>query len=258
MSTVYFASDIHLGKKTSRTSQEREELICDWLHKVSTDADCIYLVGDLFDYWYEYKHVIPKGFELFKATLLELRRKNIRIEIFTGNHDLWMGDYFAQTLDIPIHRDPLIVEWNRVTLFIGHGDGLGPGDHGYKFIKKIFRNKICQWLFSRVHPNFALSLMMYFSKLSNRRNKGKHPFKNFESEWLVTFAEEHNEKHQEIDLYVFGHRHIPIDYQLSNGASRYINLGDWMEHFTYLKIDDQTAQLKVYGEHQVDIKCNWT
>ena len=255
MGKIYFASDIHLGKDTSKTSLEREELIVQWLLEVSQDADAIYLVGDIFDYWYEYRHVVPKGFDLLKATLLQLRRSGVRIELFTGNHDLWMKDYFEVNLDIPIHRDPITIAVGSKSLYIGHGDGLGPGDLGYKFIKAIFRNRLCQVLFSLIHPNLALSIMKYFSQLSNKKNAGKHPFTTFDKEWLVQFVEEHNQESPH-DYYIFGHRHLAIDYMLRSGSARYINLGDWMEQYTYAVLADGNLELKQYLKNKVDILSN--
>ena len=164
---TYFASDFHLGINARLSSLDRERQICRWLDLVSQDAEAIYLVGDVFDYWFEYKSVIPKGFSRILGKLAEVRDKNIPIYFFTGNHDMWMFRYFEDELGIPIYRQPIIREIHGKTFFIGHGDGLGPGDYGYKMIKKIFANKTCQWLFARLHPNFGLWLMNFFSGKSH-------------------------------------------------------------------------------------------
>ena len=246
MGKIYFASDIHLGKDLALSSDERETMFIQWLESAQHNAEKIYILGDLFDYWYEYKHVIPRGFDRILSTLRTLKSNNVDIEIFTGNHDMWMKDFFSTELGIPLHRDPIIVTHHNKTLFLGHGDGLGPGDHGYKFLKQVFRNSICQWLFSRIHPNTALWVMKYFSQVSNNLNRDKFPFESFEKEWLVSFSEEQSKALPEIDYFIFGHRHLAIDYLLSNGVTRYINLGDWMELFSYAFLEDGELKLTTF------------
>ena len=163
---TYFVSDFHLGIDSLTTSIEREKKIVEWMEKVASDASAIYFLGDMFDYWFEYKSTIPKGFHLFLGKLAELRNRNIPIYFFTGNHDMWMFDYFQEEFGIPVYKKPIIRKIGEKTFFLGHGDGLGPKDHGYKFIKSIFANPICQWLFARIHPNLGISMMKFFSRKS--------------------------------------------------------------------------------------------
>lgn len=259
MKKTYFASDFHLGINSRLTSLEREKTICRWLESIQHDAEAIYLVGDVFDYWFEYKTVIPKGYSRLFGKLSELTDAGILIYFFTGNHDMWMFRYFEEEMGIPIYREPIIREIHGKTFFIGHGDGLGPGDYGYKFIKKVFGNPICQWLFARLHPNFALQLMLFFSTKSRDAqadNISEVQFMGEDKEWLAVFA---NQKIQEapIDYFIFGHRHLVIDWKLKNGKSRYINLGEWLYSNSYAVFDGQNISLQTFENHDVTIHTNY-
>ena len=245
MGKIYFASDFHLGIDTSKTSAERERLICQWLDEIRVDATKIYLVGDLFDFWFEYKHAVPKGHVRFLGKLAELRDQGIEIEAFIGNHDMWLFDYFPTELNIPVHRDQIQLTIDGKQFFIGHGDGKGPGDHGYKRLKKVFASKLCQWLFARLHPNFGIGIANYLSQRS-RRLTAVEEFLGEENEWLVAYANRKLEQYPETDYFIFGHRHLPLDITLSNGRSRYINLGDWINHFTYAVFDGNEMKLKKF------------
>ena len=254
MKKTYFASDFHLGVDAKLTSKNRERQIVRWLDYISQDAEAIYLVGDIFDFWFEYKRVIPKGYIRLLGKLATLRDKKIPIYFFTGNHDMWMFRYLDEELGIPIYRQPIVREIQGKTFFIGHGDGLGPKDYNYKRLKKIFSNPICQWLFARLHPNFGIGLASFLSKKS-RKTKGPHGrFLGKEREWLITYANKKLEKIQ-ADYFIFGHRHLPIDYTLKNNKSRYINLGEWLYHNSYAVFDGKDIKIeffenengKVYG-----------
>lgn len=253
---TYFASDFHLGVDARLTSVEREKQICRWLDSISHDAEAIYLVGDVFDYWFEYKEVIPKGFTRLLGKLAELRDRGIAIHFFTGNHDMWMFRYLTDEMGIPIHRKPIVTEIYGKTFFIGHGDGLGPADYGYKFIKSVFGNPICQWLFARLHPNFGIGLMRYFSTKSRmQQDPSEKSFLGEEKEWLVLYT---NQKLDEIapDFFVFGHRHLPIDWILKNGKTRYINLGEWFYATTYAVFDGKELSIQVFDNQNINIYKN--
>ena len=246
MGKTYFASDFHLGVDAVESSFDREKRICQWLDTVSQDADTIYLLGDLFDYWFEYNQAVPRGFVRFLGKLAEIRDKGIPIYAFTGNHDMWMFGYFEEELNIPVYRNPIIRDINNKKFFIGHGDGLGPGDHGYKFIKKVFSSGFSQWLFARIHPNTGMRIMKYFSGKS-RDMTSVPEFLGEEKEWLIQYCKEQLQK-MDIDYFVFGHRHLPIDFLLPNNTSRYINLGDWLVHYTYGVYDGEEFQLKSFKD----------
>lgn len=242
---IYFLSDFHLGAPNPDGSREREKTIVRFLDEVKNNASEIFLVGDLFDFWYEYKKVVPKGFTRLLGKLSELTDMGITIHFFVGNHDMWMKDYFQRELNIPVNFEPVKLERNGKKFFIGHGDGLGPGDHGYKRLKKVFRNPLSKWLFGILPPFFGMGLAHYLSRRSRAQTGTKEEtFLGEENEWLLLFSKEQL-KNEHFDFFVFGHRHLPIDYALSNG-SRYINLGDWIHYFTYAVFDGENLNLKSY------------
>ncbi len=244
MSKIYFASDFHLGINGQQSSRDREQIIVRWLDQVSKDADAIYLLGDTFDYWFEYSQVVPRGFVRILGKLAELRDQGIPIYAFLGNHDMWMFGYFEKELGIPVYREPILRTIDGKTFMIGHGDGLGPGDHGYKFIKRVFRSKVSQWIFARIHPNSGIRLMKYLSGTS-RSLTSIPEFLGEDKEWLILYCNQ-KLKEQHIDYFVFGHRHIPIDHVLKNGKSRYLNCGDWLVHHSYAVWDGTDVRLLKY------------
>lgn len=244
---IYFASDFHLGlDSASGTSRQREDRIIRWLDSILEDAAELYILGDLFDYWFEYKKVVPKGFVRVLAKLSQFTERDIPLHIFTGNHDMWMFDYLENEIGANIYREPILRELGGQKFFLGHGDGLGPGDHGYKFIKKVFRSKINQWLFARLHPNFGIGLMQRMSKTSRDSQDEQNLFLGAEKEWLVQFCEKHL-KSNAVDYYIFGHRHLPIDHELSEAPARYINCGDWINHNTYVVYHQGKVELKKFS-----------
>lgn len=243
---IYFASDNHLGAPTQEASLPREKKFVAWLDEIKEDAAVIFLLGDLFDFWFEYKRVVPKGFTRTLGKLAEISDSGIPIHYFVGNHDLWMNGYFEEELGIPVYHKPKEFIFNNKTFFIGHGDGLGPGDKGFKRMKKVFTNPIFQWLFKRVlHPDFGIRIGHYLSvknKLISGDDDAK--FLGEENEWLVQYSKRKlEEKHR--DFFVFGHRHLPLDIAL-NDHSKYINLGDWITYYTYGVFDGKTLELKTF------------
>ncbi len=252
---IYFASDFHLGVNAKLTSLEREKKIVRWLDFIQHDAHEIYLVGDVFDFWFEYRTVIPKGYSRLFGKLAELRDQGIPIFFFTGNHDMWMFRYFETEFGIPIIREPIIREWNGKKFFIGHGDGLGPGDYGYKFIKKVFANSICQLLFGSIHPTLGVGLANFWSQKSRAVSPDELKFLGEEKEWLVQFCNEKIEK-SAIDYFIFGHRHLPIDYTLKNGSSRYINIGEWMHACSYGVFDGSDLNIQFFENEEGEVFFN--
>ena len=241
---IYFASDFHLGIPSYEKSLAREKKVVKWLDEVKQDATELFLVGDVFDFWFEYKRVIPKGFVRLQGKIAEITDSGIPVHYFIGNHDMWVFNYFEQELGVIMHREPITRTINGKELFIGHGDGLGSGDNGYKFIKKVFRNPVCQWLFERLHPNFGIGLALAWSKKS-RGITAEPGFLGEEKEFLVQFCKDYLNK-EHIDYFVFGHRHLPLDFELS-ATSRYINLGEWINHFTYGIFDGNKLELKSFN-----------
>lgn len=243
---IFFASDFHLGVPDHATSLEREKRIVRWLDTIKHEAHTIYLLGDIFDFWFEYKHAIPRGFIRLQGKLAELRDNGIPICFFTGNHDMWMFDYFPKELGIPVFRSPQTLIVGKHTLLIGHGDGLGPGDTTYKFLKKFFDSKLCQWLFARIHPNLGIGIASFWSRKSRISNlKKEEKFEGEEREFLWVYCKE-IESIVHHDFYIFGHRHLPLDLKL-NAQSRYINLGEWVNFNTYAVYDGENMELKKFN-----------
>lgn len=240
---VYFASDFHLGAPDKAASLQRENKIVQWLNQIEEDAAHIFLVGDIFDFWFEYKEVIPKGYTRLLGKLAMLTDKGIGITVFTGNHDMWMDGYFETELNIPVLYDPQPFLINNKRFFIGHGDGLGPGDHRYKMLKKIFRSKFSKVLFAALHPQWGVGLANYFSRKS-RGVTEEQTFLGEDREWLVHFCRETLQK-THYDYFIFGHRHLPLDIALPEG-SRYINLGDWLHHYSYGEFNGSEFQLNYF------------
>lgn len=241
---VYFSSDNHLGAPDAKTSLPREKKFVRWLDEVQHDAAAIFLLGDLFDFWFEYKKVVPKGFVRVLGKLAELRDKGIPIYFFVGNHDLWMRDYFETELNIPVFYDSTPFQIAEKKFLIGHGDGKGPNDKGYKRMKKVFTNPISKWFFRWLHPDIGVSLGQYFS-VKNKLISGEedHRFLGKEEEWLVQYAKRKLES-AHYDYFVFGHRHLPMKVGVKN--SYYFNLGDWIGYYTYGVFDGNNFQLKVF------------
>ena len=229
---IYFASDQHLGAPTPKASLPREKKFVAWLDTIKEDAGTIFLLGDLFDFWFEYKTVVPKGFVRVLGKLAELKDAGIDIYFFVGNHDLWMRDYFQKELNIPVFHKPQEFDINGKLFLIGHGDGLGPNDHGYKRMKKVFTFPFFKWLFRWLHPDIGVRLGHYFS-VKNKLISGDEDarFLGEENEWLALYCRRKlTEKHY--DFFIFGHRHLPLEIELNNNST-YINLGDWIQYFTY-------------------------
>ncbi len=243
--SIYFASDFHLGAPSWTASRKREQKIVAWLEFIRPTAQHIFLMGDLFDFWFEYKTVIPKGFIRFQGKLAELTDANIPITIFTGNHDIWMFGYFTKELGIPVYRNPQSIEIQGKKFYIGHGDGLGPGDKIYKILKKVFENKFGQFLFEKVHPNLGISMATAWSNKSRKKNHTQtlHQFLG-DDEWLWQYCKEIHQQTPH-DYYIFGHRHLPLDLKIGENG-QYINLGEWINYNTYAQYDGTHLLLKTY------------
>lgn len=239
----YFASDFHLGLEKGNEALQRERIVVDWLNTLDRTNGALYLVGDLFDFWHEYKTVIPKGTTRFLGKLAELRDAGMPIEAFTGNHDMWMYGYFEEELGIPVHREPVRRTLQGKKLEIGHGDGLGPGDKTYKILKRIFDSPVAQFMFRWMHPDIGMRIARAWSRSSRNSHQESAEFHK-EKEFLVQYCETVLESGKNTDYFVFGHRHLPLDLVLSNEKSRYVNLGDWIEHFTYATLENGEMKLR--------------
>ena len=239
---VYFLSDFHLGAPNVSESRKREDRLVRFLQDARKDAGIIFIVGDIFDFWFEYKTVVPKGFVRILGTLAQIADEGIQLHIFTGNHDLWMQDYLSKELNAKLYFEPQTFTIQNKQFLIGHGDGLGPGDEGYKRLKKIFTNPICQWLFRWLHPDAGIQLANYFSRKSRAKTgNADELFLGEDKEWLILYTKE-KAKTMAVDYFIFGHRHYAIDLKISD-KSRYINLGDWIRLNSYAVFDGTDLQL---------------
>jgi len=238
---LYFASDFHLGSGTYAKYREREARLVRWLDTIKNDAAELFLMGDVFDFWFEYKTVVPKGYIRFLGKLAELSDAGVKLYFFKGNHDMWMFDYFKKELGAEVISNELVIERAGKKFYLHHGDGLGPGDTSYKLLKQIFRSKLCQWLFARIHPNLGVGLANYWSSHSRIANEKKDEPKPGEQEWLVTYSRDLL-KTAFYDYLIFGHRHLPLDIVLTD-KSRYINLGEWVMCNSYAAFDGENMEL---------------
>ncbi len=253
---IYFLSDFHLGVPSHEGSLVREKLIVRFLNEIEDKAAEIFIVGDMFDFWYEYKYVVPKGYVRLLGKLAELSDKGIKLHFFVGNHDMWMTDYLQQELNMPVYFEPKEFCWNGKQFLIGHGDGLGPGDKGYKRLKKIFRNPVCQWAFGVLPPQIGMGMANYMSRRSRAKTgSSEEVFMGEDREWLIQYCKQKLQE-KEYNYFIFGHRHLPIDFKL-NDNSRYINLGDWLMFFTYAVFDGNDVQLLSYQDKEHKIIRNY-
>jgi UDP-2,3-diacylglucosamine hydrolase len=244
---IYFSSDNHLGAPNHKNSLVREKRFIRWLDSIKEDASAIFLLGDLFDFWFEYKKVVPKGFVRILGKLAEISDAGITLYFFVGNHDMWMDGYFENELNIQVFDKPKKFIINKKHFLIGHGDGLGPGDKGFKRMKKVFKNSFSKFLFRWIHPDIGVRFAQYLST-KNKLLSGTDDieYKGEENEWLVQYCKKIILK-EKFDFFIFGHRHLPLDINISQ-SSRYINLGDWISYFSYAVFDGIDLELKFHKD----------
>jgi UDP-2,3-diacylglucosamine hydrolase len=262
---IYFASDFHLGVPGYNDSLVREKLFIKWLDEIKTDASEIYLMGDIFDFWFEYRTVVPKGFVRLLGKLAEITDSGIPVHVFRGNHDVWAFDYLNTEVNLQLHRKPEIKLFGDKKFFIAHGDGLGPGDTGYKILKKIMESRLNhtgykilkkimesrlnQWLFKWLHPDIGTRMGLYFSRRSRYANIAKEGKKeninHVEEEPLYKFSLAYLKNNPDVDYFIFGHRHLPVKLQISK-STEFVLLGDWVTNFSYAVFDGNSVSLRFY------------
>jgi len=249
---IYFASDFHLGIPDHDSSLQREKKLVAWLEMARHDAAEIYLMGDLFDFWFEYSTAIPRGYSRLLGKLAEITDSGVPVHLFRGNHDMWAFNYLTTELNLQLHREPEFRTFGDKVFYLAHGDGLGPGDHGYKFLKKVFANPVNQWLFRLIHPDFGITMALFWSRKS--RNVGNEKEKKYQDrnlqlikERLMIHSQEILRNHPHLNFLVYGHYHCPLDTPLSE-TTRQVVLGDWLTHFTYAVFDGQNLELKKFEQ----------
>lgn len=244
---VYFASDLHLGLYPLENSFKREKIFITWLDSIKPDVQVLFLLGDVFDFWYEYKKVVPRGFTRFLGKLCELSDSGVEIHFFTGNHDVWVFDFLPKEVGLTVHRKDISLKINQHIFRVGHGDLLAKNDWGYRLMKGVFENKVAQWFFSKIHPNIAMAFGQAWSKKS-RYSKGlAEDFMGEDKEHQILFAREFL-KTNTVDFFIFGHRHIAMDFKLSD-SSKLINLGEWIQTNSYAEYNGDRLELKYYQKN---------
>lgn len=248
---IYFASDFHLGIPDHKQSLEREKKLVQWLIKVREDAEEIFLMGDLFDFWFEYKTVVPRGYTRMLGMLAEIADTGIPVHLFRGNHDMWALSYLQEEIGLQLHREPEFRTFNGRNFYLAHGDGLGPGDHGYKFIKKVFASPLNQWLFRLIHPDLGISMALFWSRKSRYaalQKEKKEEERNLRliNERILFHSEELIKQNPGLDYLIYGHYHYPVETRLSQKATQVV-LGDWLTHFTFAVFDGEKLALKEFG-----------
>ncbi|MDR1737950.1 MAG: UDP-2,3-diacylglucosamine diphosphatase [Candidatus Symbiothrix sp.] len=243
---VYFASDLHLGSPVLENRKITEQRFVSWLDTIRNDAKALYLLGDIFDFWFEYKKVVPRGFVRFLGKIAELHDEGVEIHFFTGNHDIWMFNYFEREIGVIVHREALITDIDGKRFYLAHGDGMGDDSRSFQLLRAIFRNRLCQTLFSWFPPTWGVSLAHRWAN-HNRRKDLQYPaeYLGEDREHLVIYAKRYLQTHPDTDFLIFGHRHILLDLMLNN-RSRILILGDWMQHFSYAVFDGNTLSLENY------------
>ncbi|MEM6265080.1 MAG: UDP-2,3-diacylglucosamine diphosphatase [Bacteroidota bacterium] len=242
-SHIYLASDMHFGSPNEAASLVRERHFVAWLDSIKPTAKELYLVGDLFDFWFEYRQVVPRGYVRFLGKLAEFVDDGIPVHYFPGNHDLWFGNYLQDQVGAIYHPEPLVTELFGRKFYLAHGDGLGPGDHGYKLMKRVFTNPLCKWLFRILHPDLGIGLAYFLSRKSRNytQMEGQHYFG--EKEWLRTHSKEVLQSQPDITAFIYGHRHLAIQEQIAENAEM-VYLGDWITLFSYLEVTEEGNELK--------------
>lgn len=244
---IHFASDLHLGTPDAIRSRERERDFLRWLDQIGSKGDALHLVGDVMDFWFEWRHVVPKGSVRLLGRLAELTDAGLDVHYHLGNHDMWTKGYLADELGVVIHSEPVDIEHAGFRCLVGHGDGLGPGDRRYKALKKLFRNPTARWAFARLHPDSAYRLGSRLSRDSRAAGaEAEAQFNGPEGEWLYHHCQSVLEK-EAYDCFIFGHRHLPLDLEVPSKdgrrTARYLNCGDWLHHRTFVTLDESGPAL---------------
>ena len=248
MKNVYFLTDAHLGSWAIPHGRMRERRVVNFLDEIKNKAAAVYMLGDMFDFWHEYRFVVPKGYTRLLGKISELTDKGVEVHFFTGNHDLWCGDYLERECGVILHRQMLTTEIYGKVFCLAHGDGLGSKDRKYLFLRSLFHNKVCQVLFSSLHPRWGMYLGLNWAKNSRRKHGDVEGFDiDKEKSDICIFAKDYLKTHPEINYFIFGHRHVDVDYMI-NSTCRFIVLGDWITKFTYAVFEGESLILENYIE----------
>jgi UDP-2,3-diacylglucosamine hydrolase len=235
---------MHFGSDAFCPSAEREKRFVRWLASIQADVKTLFLLGDIFDFWFEYKTAVPRGFTRFLGKIAEMSDNGTEIHYFTGNHDLWIDDYLPKETGIILHKEPFVTKIAGKTFYLAHGDGLGDESRPFKLIRGIFHNRLCQKLFSMIHPTVGIGLAHIWAK-NSRMKELTHPtpYLGEHKEHLAIFAKSYIQAHPDTDYLIFGHRHILLDLML-NRKSRMMIIGDWLQYFSCAVFDGKELRLE--------------
>ena len=254
MKNIYFLSDAHLGSRALRHTRQQERRLVRFLDDIKEKAEAVYLLGDMFDFWFEYRMVVPRGFTRFLGKLSELTDSGVEVHYFAGNHDLWTWDYLVEECGVILHREPMTLSLADKTFYIGHGDGLGDPDPRFRFIRSLFHSPLCQWLFRWLHPDLGMRFGLNWAKHSRLAHGegGDPPYLGEDKEHLVLYAKDYLRSHPDVNYFLFGHRHIELDLMLSDQC-RMVILGDWISQYTYAVFDGEHLYMENYVEGETKV-----
>ena len=249
MKNVYFISDAHLGSWAIDHKRMQERRLVRFLDDIKDKAQAVYMLGDMFDYWYEYKYVVPKGYTRFLGKVSELTDRGVEVHYFIGNHDIWMFGYLERECGVILHKEPMTVEIMGKEFFLAHGDGLGDPDRMFRFLRKIFHSRVCQFLFSLLPTRWSMHLGLSWAKKSmeDHRLAGVDKYLGEDKEYQVIYAKEYLKSHPDINYFIFGHRHIELDLMLTR-TCRLLIIGDWISQYTYAVFDGKQLTMSNYLE----------
>jgi len=249
MKPIYFISDAHLGSWAIEHRRMQERRLVRFLDSIKEKAGAVYLLGDMFDFWFEYRYVVPCGYTRFLGKLSELTDMGVEVHYFIGNHDIWTYGYLEKECGVILHKKPLTTEMYGKVFFLAHGDGLGDPDPKFRFIKSIFHSRVCQRAFAAIHPRWGVWLGQTWAKHSRLKRPGgeEPPYMGENKEHLVLYTKRYIQYHSNVDYFIYGHRHIEVDLQLTRKA-RMIILGDWISHFSYVVFDGEHLFMEQYIE----------
>jgi UDP-2,3-diacylglucosamine hydrolase len=254
MKNIYFLSDAHLGSRAIEHGRTQERRLVNFLDGIKHKATAVYLLGDMFDFWYEFRTVVPKGYTRFLGKLSELTDMGVEVHFFTGNHDIWCGDYLTKECGVIMHYEPLTVELYGKEFYLAHGDGLGDPDKKFQLLRAMFHSVTLQTLFSALHPYWSMAIGLNWAKhsrLKRERNK-KNDYLGEDKEHLIIYTKKYLENHPSINYFIYGHRHILLDLVLSKTA-RVIILGDWINYFSYIVFDGKNLFLEEFVEGETKL-----
>ncbi|MBQ3957661.1 MAG: UDP-2,3-diacylglucosamine diphosphatase [Bacteroidaceae bacterium] len=246
MKEIYFITDAHLGSRGVPNNRQQEQRLVRFLDSIKERASAVYMLGDMFDFWYEYKMVVPRGFTRFLGKVSELTDRGVEVHFFTGNHDIWCGDYLQTECGVILHREPLCTDLFGKRFYIAHGDGMGDPSRTFRLLRAIFHSRVCQTLFSSLHPRWGVDFGLAWAKrsrLKHGREGGDPPYLGENREHLVRYAKAYLQQHPDINFFIFGHRHIELDLMLSH-STRLMILGDWITQWTYAVFDGETMRME--------------